>query len=421
MRKSCEKIVTRKSKKREIIYTLLFVMALVFPRALVAETLLIANEKSDSVSVVDVATDQVIKTVPVGKTPHAIGITPDKRVAYIGNRGSNSISVIDLHSFQVVDTIKLSHTIMNLEVSPDGRYVSANSRTSLQISFVDTTNNSVIKTVVVGYWPEKNSKEKSVVNMGDPNVHAKQGGIMISHDTWSSDSNFLFVPDRYNYRVVKIAVPSFEIQDRLQLESPTHHMLITPDGKTLIALNDGVQKHGVPPNVTFIDMNSLRIQKNIAMPLSSGEFSQGHHATIDLERRILYFCNRGKNKEGKKGRTIAIIDLDKKKFINTVQAGFGAGHAALSPNGKHIFILNHFGSTITVLNAADHTMVKDIDIPLQAENPSIGHSGVFSKDGHFYFQVCETDGTLLKIDATSLNFSKTIRVGDWPSIMVRLD
>ena len=45
MRKPCEKTVTRKSKKREIIYALLFVMALVFPRALEAETLLIANEK----------------------------------------------------------------------------------------------------------------------------------------------------------------------------------------------------------------------------------------------------------------------------------------------------------------------------------------------------------------------------------------
>ena len=212
MRKSCEKTLARKSKKGGIIYTLLLVMALVFPRVLVAETLLIANEKSDSVSVVDVATDQVIKTVAVGKTPHAIGITPNKRFAYIGNRGANSISVIDLQSFQVVDTIKLSHSIMNLEVSPDGRYVSANARTSLQISFVDTKNNSVLKTVVVGYWPEKNNKGKSVVNMGDPNVHAKQGGIMISHDTWSSDSNFLFVPDRYNYRVVKIALRASRYQ-----------------------------------------------------------------------------------------------------------------------------------------------------------------------------------------------------------------
>ena len=384
-----------------------------------ASTLFITNEKSNSVSVVDTDTDQVIETIMVGKTPHAIGITPNRRCAYTGNRGDNTISVIDLKSMNVVKTIGLPHTIMNLEVSPDGRYVSANSRTSLRISFIDTASNTIAKTIEVGHW-KKREKGKSAVNMGDPNVHSKRGGIMISHDTWSPDSQFLFVPDRFNYRIAKIDVGTFEVTDRLQLASPTHHMLVAPNGKSMIAMNDGVHKHNVPPSIVFFDMKSLRIEKQISMPLAKGEFAQGHHAGFNLDKTTLYFANRGKKKGKKRGRTVVAVDLENRKLISTVEAGHGAGHANASPDGKYIFILNHYDNVVSVLDAKTNSMIKNIKMPLSAKS-NIGHSAVFSKDGSYYYELCESDGKLLKINVENLTFSKEIKVGDWPSIMVRLD
>ena len=385
-----------------------------------ASNLWITNEKSNSVSIVDIDADNVIKTIEVGKTPHAIGITPDRRFAYTGNRGDNSISVIDIQSRSVVKTIGLPHTIMNLEVSPDGHYVSANSRTSLRVSFIETSSNTIAKTIEIGPW-EKREQGKSAVNMGDPNIHSKKGGIMISHDTWSPDSQFLYVPDRFNYRIVKINVGTFEVADRLQLETPTHHMILDPNSKSIIALNDGVAKHNVPPSIVFFDMQSLKIEKQIPMLLASGEFAQGHHAGFNLEKDKLYFANRGKKKGEKRGRTVAVVDLKNRKLIETVVAGHGAGHANASPDGKYIFILNHYDNVVSIMDAKTDKMIKSIELPFPVSQSSIGHSALFSKDGRSYYELSEAEGELLKINVEDLTFSKRIKVGDWPSIMVRID
>ena len=384
-----------------------------------ASTLLITNEKSNSVSIVDTDTDQVVKTIQVGKTPHAIAITPKQRFAYTGNRGDNTLSVIELNSMDVVKTIRVPHSIMNLEISPDGRYVSVNSRTSLHVSFIDTATNTMVKTIEVGHG-KKRTQGRSAVNMGDPNIHARKGGIMISHDTWSPDSQFLFVPDRFNYKIAKIDVKTFEVLDRLQLETPTHHILVAPNGKSMIALNDGVPKHNIPPSIIFFSMDTLKIEKHISIPLAKGEFAQGHHAGYNLDKTRLYFANRGKKKGDKRGRTVAIVDLKERKLIKTVESRYGAGHANASPDGKYIFILNHFDNVVSVLDAQTNTMIKNIQLPLPSDS-SIGHSGIFSKNGHYYYELCETEGKLLKINVESLTFSKEIKVGDWPSIMVQLD
>ena len=400
--------------------TALTVLYLFLLSTALASTLLITNEKSDSVSVFDTETDQVVKTIAVGKTPHAIGVIMNRQLAYTGNRGDDTISVIDINSMKVVKTIKLPHTIMNLEVSPGGRYVSANSRTSLHVSFIDTKSNTIIKTVEVGHWA-KHEKGKSAVNMANPDIHAKRGGIMISHDTWSPDSKYLFVPDRFNYRIAKIDVETFQVVDRLQLESPTHHMLVAPNGKSMIALNDGVPKHNVPPSVVFFDMKSLRLENQITMPLAKGEFAQGHHAGFNLDKTKLYFANRGKEKGKKRGRTVMVVDLENRELISTVEAGHGAGHVTPSPDGKYIFILNHYDNIISVLDAQTNDIIKNIKIPSLTPKGSIGHSSIFSEDGRFYYELSETDGKLLIVNAKKMTFSKAIKVGDWPSIMVQIN
>ena len=405
-------------KKQKLIFVLtvssLFSFSIAF-----ASTLLITHEKSNSVSIVDTDTDQIVKTVQVGETPHAIAITPKRHFAYTGNRGDNTLSVIELKSMNVVKTIKVPHSIMNLEISPDGRYVSVNSRTSLHVSFIDTATNTIVKTIEVGHG-KKRAQGRSAVNMGDPNIHARKGGIMISHDTWSPNSQFLFVPDRFNYKIAKIDIKTFEVLDHLQLETPTHHILVTPNGRSMIALNDGVAKHNIPPSIIFFSIDTLKIEKRISISLAKGEFAQGHHAGYNLDKTRLYFANRGKKKGEKRGKTVAIVDLKEHKLIKTVESGYGAGHANASPDGKYIFILNHFDNVVSVLDANSNTMIKNIKLPLPSDS-SIGHSGVFSKDSRYYYELCETEGKLLKINVESLTFSKEIKIGDWPSIMVQLD
>src|SRR5207302_7542702 len=62
----------------------------------------VANLGADSVSVIDTATNAVVKTVPVGRNPISVAITPNGATAYVVNLGADSVSVIDTATNAVV-------------------------------------------------------------------------------------------------------------------------------------------------------------------------------------------------------------------------------------------------------------------------------------------------------------------------------
>src|SRR5271168_5377061 len=55
----------------------------------------VANEISNTVSVIDTATNTVSAIVGVGSGPLGVAITPDGTKAYVANAGSNTVGVID--------------------------------------------------------------------------------------------------------------------------------------------------------------------------------------------------------------------------------------------------------------------------------------------------------------------------------------
>jgi YVTN family beta-propeller protein len=55
----------------------------------------VANEDSNTVSVLDTETDKVQDRINVGVFPYGIDINPLNNRVYVTNRGSNTVSVID--------------------------------------------------------------------------------------------------------------------------------------------------------------------------------------------------------------------------------------------------------------------------------------------------------------------------------------
>ena len=59
-------------------------------------TAYIAIAGSNSVSVMDTATNTVTATIAVGSGPHGVAVSPDGTTAYTANHSGNSVSVIDI-------------------------------------------------------------------------------------------------------------------------------------------------------------------------------------------------------------------------------------------------------------------------------------------------------------------------------------
>lgn len=69
------------------------------------DTVYVANNGSNSVSVIDGATDAVTATIPVGDAPRGIGVDEQTDTVYVANSGDQTVSVIDGATGQVTDTL----------------------------------------------------------------------------------------------------------------------------------------------------------------------------------------------------------------------------------------------------------------------------------------------------------------------------
>ena len=66
----------------------------------------ITNQGSHDVSVIDLAQDRVVATVPVGKSPAGVVAASATGRVYVSNPDSKSISVIDMRSQRVVAELR---------------------------------------------------------------------------------------------------------------------------------------------------------------------------------------------------------------------------------------------------------------------------------------------------------------------------
>lgn len=65
----------------------------------------VPNYTNDNVSVINLTTNAVVATIPVGFGPFGVAVTPDGTQAYVTNQFSASVSVIDAATNTVIATV----------------------------------------------------------------------------------------------------------------------------------------------------------------------------------------------------------------------------------------------------------------------------------------------------------------------------
>lgn len=81
----------------------------------------VANPDSDSVAVIDTATNTRLAEISVGKSPRSVAVAPDGRI-WVVNKGATSISIINASTLAVAQTVALPRASQphGLAFAPDG-------------------------------------------------------------------------------------------------------------------------------------------------------------------------------------------------------------------------------------------------------------------------------------------------------------
>jgi YVTN family beta-propeller protein len=117
-----------------------------FPFALVVSpnnaNAYVANFVDNTVSVINTATNAVTATIGVGAVPDSVAVTPDGSTLYVAN--AKGISVINTSTDTKVATVKVG-TSLGVAVSPDGKSLYACSDSGIQV--IDTNNHRITATI----------------------------------------------------------------------------------------------------------------------------------------------------------------------------------------------------------------------------------------------------------------------------------
>ena len=215
--------------------------------------LFVLNKAADTLSVVNTGSLAVERTVPVGRGPHEMAISPDGTKAYVGNAEGNSISVIDLRTYTETKKIttpdfSFPHAII---FTPDGRRALVTSEQAMKIVLIDAVADAVIRSIdtdqggthmavinKAGTWAYFTNRESNTVSFMDlgnyrtvANVAVGEGGEGFA---LSPDETEIWVSDRTANTVSVIDVAARRVVATLPIGVRPNRVTFSPDGSHVI-------------------------------------------------------------------------------------------------------------------------------------------------------------------------------------------
>ena len=265
----------------------------------------ITNQGSHDVSVIDLATQQVVATVPVGRSP--AGVVASSRVGkvFVSNPDSKSISVIDMRSQKVVATLPAGDGPVGIDASRDGQRLFAADWFKNRLLVFDTATDQLVASIQVGKAPA------GVASKG-------------------ADANTVFVAERDDDTVAVVDVAEQRVRSRVRVGSHPFALLYDHARQRLYALN--VQSD----DVSVIDTRTLAVLKTIKV----GKAPYG--AALADGGALLYVTNQHED-------TVSVIDADTLQVARTL-TGF-AYPEGVAAHADRVYVVNWMDDNVSVRHA----------------------------------------------------------------------
>lgn len=110
-----------------------------------SSTLAVVSVGSNSVTLINTATNTIRGRIYVGRSPHEAFFTPDGRELWVTVRGENYVSVIDPVQKKEIRRIELANGPGMTIFGPDGKYAFVCSSFTPELAVIDTASHEVVK------------------------------------------------------------------------------------------------------------------------------------------------------------------------------------------------------------------------------------------------------------------------------------
>lgn len=185
----------------------------------------VSNRDSDSVSVLDLKTDQILQSISVGDLPLDIVLANSRKYLYVANYNSETISVIDTQNNMVVETISIGKKYNYIYLTPNDKELWIPLLNEYIIDVMSTQSYS-IQQIPMEYGPvdvaiTPDGKKAIVTCEADDkvvffdafskNILASIGAYKPRFIAIKHDGNYAYVTSLYSNGIQKIDTRTYEI------------------------------------------------------------------------------------------------------------------------------------------------------------------------------------------------------------------
>ncbi|MCE3554319.1 Hsp70 family protein [Pseudonocardia sp. RS11V-5] len=265
-------------------------------------------------------------TVPVGKNPQDVLLSPDGRTAYVVNSGSNSISLVDTGTNAITATVPVSNGPPQFaSISPDGA--------RLYVSVYDpgTSATTAVNTV-------------DVVDTGSHSItHIIPVGLHPYASAVSPDGNTILVPNHDSADISVIDWRTRSVVARIPVKPNPHFVAFTKDGsKAFVADHESNV-------VSVLDVQSRTVTAVIPVGRSP------HSLAVSPDQSSVYVVDYDQN-------TVSVIDVASEKVTGTIPVGANPQSVVFAPDGRHAYVANNGDGTVSVIDTGTRAVVSTVQV-----------------------------------------------------------
>src|SRR5213083_1959477 len=288
-----------------------------------AATLFITNTKSESVSIIDTDTLEVVGTIPLGGgKPNRIVFHPDGKTAWVVYDKSHDLGVIDAEARKLVRRVKVGGNPYNLAFTPDESHLlvldwSSDTSTDAVI-FYDLKAEKIDGRIEVSTWP--------------------------AHGIFSRDGRLLYVSGETAGDVTIIDTTTHAVVGRVvHGGGDAMGLALTADGKIPYAAA------GENKAILKIDTATNKIVGEIALP------GVVHEATLTFDGKFLYATLRKTNK-------LVVIRTADDKIATVIPQRAYPDLVTMEPTGRLALVTNRYADSVAVIDLASQAQVRTIPV-----------------------------------------------------------
>jgi len=307
-------ILINSSSYFQFSFTNIFILAQEEKLDITGEALYVGNTKSNSISVIDLGTNTIVKNITIGYSPHDIKISDDQQIVYTTDMDIGTLSIVNATTNTLMNQITTGGGTANSIAIFNGTLYVGDVYGGKVLVIKD---NAIKEEIKVGYGPEYMEirpdgkvlyvanplSSISVVDLADNKVIKDiDSGITPHGLSFTKDGSRLFIVNIHNNTLSVIDAQKHEVINTIPVGKNPEYVELSPHGRVAYVANLGSD------TVSKIDLTTLHVMAEI--PVGKGP----HEIAFSADGDLVYVSNM-------KGNNVSIVNTSTDKVVATIPVG----------------------------------------------------------------------------------------------------